>query len=87
MKRMSQKELFSMINQFSFMLDEIVLFLDTHPDCQEAIDAYNHYKHLRCEAISDYTEMYGPISKYDVNASNYWDWVNKPWPWEGECGC
>lgn len=87
MKRMSQKELFSMINQFSFMLDEIVLFLDTHPDCQEAIDAYNHYKHLRCEAVSDYTEMYGPISKYDVNANNYWDWVNKPWPWEGECGC
>ncbi len=87
MKRMSQKELFSMINQFSFMLDEIVLFLDTHPDCQEAIDAYNHYKHLRCEAVSDYTEMYGPISKYDVNVSNYWDWVNKPWPWEGECGC
>lgn len=87
MKRMSQKELFSMINQFSFMLDELVLFLDTHPDCQEAIEAYNHYKHLRCEAISDYTEMYGPISKYDVNVNNYWDWVNKPWPWEGECGC
>lgn len=87
MKKMNQKELFCLINQFSFMLDDITLFLNTHPECVEAIDAYNHYKHLRCEAIQDYTEMYGPISKYDVNTSNYWDWVNKPWPWERECGC
>lgn len=87
MEKMCQKELFSLINQTSFMLDEIVLYLNTHPDCAQAIDAYNHYKQLRCEAMRDYTELYGPISKYDVNVDNYWNWVNKPWPWEGECGC
>lgn len=87
MNTISKSELFDLINQFSFMLDEIVLFLDTHPECQEAIEAYNHFKKLRMDAIKDYTEMYGPISKYDVNACNFWDWVNQPWPWEGECGC
>lgn len=87
MEKMCQKELFSLINQTSFMLDEIVLYLNTHPDCVQAIDAYNHYRQLRCEAMRDYTELYGPISKYDVNADNYWNWINKPWPWEGECGC
>lgn len=87
MEKMCQKELFSLINQTSFMLDEIALYLNTHPDCVQAIDAYNHYRQLRCEAVRDYTELYGPISKYDVNADNYWSWINKPWPWEGECGC
>ena len=86
MKSMCQSELFCFINQVSFMLDDITLFLNTHPGCNEALEAYKHYKMLRNEAIQDYTEMYGPICKYDVNVNNYWDWVNKPWPWEGECG-
>lgn len=85
MKPMCQKELFNFINQISFMLDDITLFLNTHPNCKEALDTYNRYKEMRHEAIKDYTKMYGPISKYYVNADNYWDWVNKPWPWEGEC--
>lgn len=85
MKSMCQAELFCLINQISFMLDDITLFLNTHPSCRQAIETYNHYKLLRKEAINEYTELYGPISRYDVNADNYWDWVKQPWPWEGEC--
>ena len=50
MKTMNQKELFCFINQVSFMLDDITLFLNTHPNCMEAIEAYNHYKEMRKEA-------------------------------------
>ena len=87
MGNINKKELFDLINQVSFMLDDITLYLNTHPDCADALEAYRHCKHIRKEAIKDYTEMYGPICRYDVNTENYWDWVNKPWPWEGECGC
>lgn len=87
MKSMCQAELFKLINEISFMIDDIALFLNTHPDCKQALETYDHYRELRKEAISDYTKMYGPISRYDVNVDNYWDWVNQPWPWEGECGC
>lgn len=85
MRKMSKHDLFCLISQFSFMLDDIILFLDTHPNCGEALESYNHFKHLRKEAVKDYTEMYGPISKYNVDVNNHWDWVNSPWPWEGEC--
>lgn len=87
MNKMSKSELFKLINQASFMLDDIALYLDTHPHCSEALASYRHYMQIRHEAIHDYTEMYGPITKYNVNSSNYFDWVNQPWPWEGECGC
>ncbi|MCM1083620.1 MAG: spore coat protein CotJB [Clostridium sp.] len=87
MHNMNKKELFNFISQVSFMLDDITLFLNTHPDCADAIDAYNEFKEIRREAVCDYTANYGPLNRYDVNACNYWDWVNKPWPWEGECGC
>ncbi|MDE6025863.1 MAG: spore coat protein CotJB [Lachnospiraceae bacterium] len=87
MNNMSKKELFNFISQVSFMLDDITLFLNTHPDCEDAIEAYNEFKEMRKEAVCEYTEAYGPLNRYDVNVCNYWDWVNKPWPWEGECGC
>ena len=87
MKSMCQSELFNFINQVSFVIDDIALFLNTHPTCTDALEAYNHYKMLRKEAICDYTKMYGPICKYDVNAENYWDWVMRPWPWEGKGEC
>ena len=85
MKSLCQKELFCLINQVSFMLDDITLYLNTHPDCKEGLETYNHYKRIRHEAIQDYTRLYGPICKYNVNTNNYWDWVNMPWPWEGVC--
>ena len=51
MKPMCKAELRQFIDQVSFMIDDITLFLDTHPDCREAIDAYNHFKMMRCEAV------------------------------------
>lgn len=85
MNKMNKHELFNKINEFSFMLDDLTLYLNTHPKCDDAIDAYNHYKHLRNKLIAEYTMQYGPISKYDVNVDNYWVWINQPWPWEGAC--
>ncbi len=84
---MNQNQLFEFIRNNSFMIDEIGLFLNTHPECKEALHAYDEFKKLRKKAIEEYTEMYGPISKYNVNADNYWTWVNSPWPWQKECGC
>lgn len=82
-----QRELFEFITQISFMLDDITLYLNTHPCCPKGLEAYEYYRKLRKDAVRDYTEMYGPLNKYCVDVDNYFDWVNNPWPWEGECGC
>lgn len=87
MEKMNEPSLLAFIDSVSFMLDDITLFLDTHPKCQEALESYNHYKHLRKQAVKEYTSLYGPLNDYEVNAENYWTWVNNPWPWERGCGC
>lgn len=88
MKETSKKELMQFIYQVTFMLDDITLFLDTHPDCGEAIDAYNHFKSLRKKAVADYEKMYGPLNRYNVDTCENWKkWIENPWPWEGACGC
>ncbi|MBR6561642.1 MAG: spore coat protein CotJB [Oscillospiraceae bacterium] len=74
---------------FSLMMLFNALFMGVSMGSQIVVSqtfGAKNYKQLRKEAIKEYTEMYGPICKYDVNVDNYWDWVNKPWPWDGECG-
>ena len=81
----SKDELFDIITQASFAIDDIKLFLDTHPTDKEALKCYEDYRKIRRIALDEYTKEYGPISAYDVNVDNYWCWVNSPWPWEGVC--
>lgn len=83
---MSDKmRLFEYISKISFVCDDLRLYLDTHPCDQEALCHYKKAQKSRTEALEDYTNKYGPINQYMVDADNYWSWVNDPWPWEGEC--
>lgn len=81
----SQKQMLQFISEISFTLDEVVLFLDTHPCDKEARAYYQEMKKLREKAVQEYTDCFGPLSKYDVNAENEWQWTMTPWPWEGVC--
>jgi spore coat protein JB len=68
----------------SFALDDIRLFLDTHPFETEAISYYENYKQQRNKIMEEYEQNYGPVLSYNVNEANTWTWVESPWPWEGE---
>lgn len=81
----SQKQMMQFISEVSFAMDETVLFLDTHPCDEEALSYYQDLRELRKKAVREYTDCFGPLSKYDVNAENEWQWIMTPWPWEGEC--
>lgn len=81
----TREQLLQTIETSSFALDDLVLFLDTHPDCSDALMLYEEQKELRAAAIREYTENYGPIDKYNVNTCQGWSWTETAWPWEGEC--
>lgn len=81
----SKDELFKIITDVSFALDDVKLFLNTHPNCYEALKYYSDYQKIRNIAIKEYTYQYGPLSAYNVNICDKWSWCNEPWPWEGEC--
>lgn len=86
MEHCSQKQLFDDINKISFVLDDLRLFLDTHPCDEAALECFEKYMDLREKAIKTYTENYGPIVAYNVeNNCDGWAWTKAPWPWEGEC--
>ena len=51
MNQMNRQQLFNLINTVSFSVDDLLLFLDTHPDDAEAIKAFHHYSDIRRNAL------------------------------------
>ncbi|MEG1742367.1 MAG: spore coat protein CotJB [Acetivibrio sp.] len=82
MIRNDRQKLLLFITEVSFAVDDVVLYLDTHPEDKQAMEYYDTYRKLRKQALSEYTRLYGPLSDEDVNGGNCWTWVKDPWPWE-----
>ena len=68
-----------------FVLYELALFLDTHPDCCEALELFHKYYEMRTNAVEEYTRQFGPLVMHDAhNNTHKWCWIKGPWPWERE---
>lgn len=82
---MSRTQLLNYINEVSFAKDDILLYLDTHPCDKEALEYCRKHVEMRNKALKEYARHYGPltIDTTDDAASESWEWVMQPWPWEG----
>ena len=81
----SRKQLLNYITEVSFVVYETLLFLDTHPDCEEALEHFRIFNEKRNFALEEYARLFGPLTVSTVNPEEgrSWKWVNEPWPWEG----
>ena len=79
-KRALEKE----IARVSFTIDELRLFLDTHPRQSEALSAFAELRRQREKLMDSYEKNYGPICAYRAGGSEKWNWVQQAWPWEKE---
>ena len=80
-KMRSKEELLDLLTKVSFAMDDTRLFLDTHPNCQEAMSYFHKMKHLRHEILKEYTERFGSMVAYYPADCDPWDWNDKPHPW------
>lgn len=79
---MDKKRLFKTIQMYGFAIDEIVLYLDTHPNCRNALNYYHKYNNLRSAAVEEYNKNFGPLTAKQVQSQEKWTWTHEPWPWE-----
>ena len=79
---MCENALLQKVYETGFALDEVTLYLDTHPSDNQAIEYYQYVKRMNQEAMAAYEKVYGPLMINQV-IGNGWNWVNNPWPWEG----
>ena len=79
----SKEELLKEITQASFAVNDLTLYLDTHPNDMEALKMFDQCKQQRKDAMKQFTDKYEPLCIDDVEAcASSWDQHNSPLPWE-----
>lgn len=75
-----REEMLQQIRCYDFAINELTLYLDTHPDDDKALCLHRKYCKEAKELKDKYQKVYGPLT---INyPCNKWRWIEEPWPWE-----
>lgn len=76
-------DLMEELQELDFVLVELTLYLDTHPDDTASIKQFNDFSYKRRLLKQKIEETYGPLQQYGNSYSNApWEWSKGPWPWQ-----
>ena len=76
----TRESLMKKIMEYNFTINELALYLDTHPQDQRAICMHKEYRKKAKDVADRYQKVYGPLT---INyPCNKWRWLEQPWPWE-----
>jgi spore coat protein JB len=79
----SYYQLMEKIQAVDFVLVDLTLYLDTHPDDLEAIKQFNQKAYESKQLKAEFESQFGPLLQYGLSYSNYpWNWKDAPWPWQ-----
>ena len=74
------KEMLNEIKCLAFAIQELALYLDTHPDDEKALCLHRKYSKEYRELTDKYQKVYGHLTiQFPCNK---WRWLEMPWPWE-----
>ncbi|WP_434311553.1 spore coat protein CotJB [Hominifimenecus sp. rT4P-3] len=77
------------LDEISFYLDDLNLYLDTHPQDKEAIELYCEYSQKRAQLKQEYDKQFGPLTRDCIwkceGSKDTFCWQEGPMPWEGAC--
>jgi spore coat protein JB len=84
-----QDQLMKQINEANFTVNDLTLYLDTHPEDQDALKLFHQSLKQKKEAAQEYEKLYGPLEVCMTSEeTGKWTWGSMPAPWEGgTCQC
>jgi spore coat protein JB len=66
-----------------FVLIELNLYLDTHPEDLEALKQFNTFAQQSQALRRTFEERFGPLLGGGKSFSTFpWAWKEPPWPWQ-----
>ncbi len=75
-----RKEMYEQIRCLDFAINELALYLDTHPTDEKALCLHTKYCNEARELKDNYQRVFGPLT---INCPcRKWRWLEEPWPWE-----
>lgn len=79
-----QEAMLKKIQEIQFVAIELNLYLDTHPNDEEALCEYNERHMELCKLIEEYECEFGPLFHFghSMGGEDCWLWIEGPWPWQ-----
>ena len=74
------------LQALEFVVQELALYLDTHPSDGEAFALFQKYTAMEQEACTSYAAATGPVMRGDAAANKTYTWPKDPWPWNADEG-
>ena len=71
------------IMELQFTAIELNLFLDTHPNSQDALRDFRQVIERLQPLMDEYQSKCTPLLASGAGMKeDCWDWIEEPWPWE-----
>ncbi len=84
-----RENLLSDITEISFALNDLTLYLDTHPTCENGLALFHQLMSRRLELLADYAGKFNPLTQASIITGGLdeetYGWDKGPLPWEGAC--
>ncbi|UQD53097.1 spore coat protein CotJB [Bacillus methanolicus] len=76
-------QLLEEIQAIDFVLVELTLYLDTHPDDYQAMQQFNQYAQYSKQLKQAFEAKFGPLQQFGNSFTDAkWSWGTTPWPWQ-----
>ncbi len=72
----------SEVQVLAFAVQELALYLDTHPEDLEALELYRQYQELYRKCAQNYQADRRPLNHTAPGRDGEYAWLDDPWPWE-----
>ena len=79
--RGERDEMLLKIQELTFAVKDLSLYLDVHPNDKEIYEQFKIRVNEMNKLKQDYEMKYGPLS-VDFAMSNNYEWLKNPWPWD-----
>lgn len=70
------------LQALGFCVNELALYLDTHPDDEEAVAIFNTYAELYDAAVNQFQKNGKDFTQLMSGQSGKYTWLSDPWPWD-----
>ncbi len=86
-KESDREALMSKIATVSFAINDLTLYLDTHPACPNGLELFKELLTQRLDLLAEYAKNYNPLTQISMITGNpdtdQYGWAEGPMPWEG----
>ncbi|MCF8567287.1 spore coat protein CotJB [Alicyclobacillus tolerans] len=73
----------SELQAVDFVLVELTLYLDTHPDDQQALAQFGQFQRRKASLMQQFESQFGSLREYGNSpVGSKWTWAEGPWPWQ-----